>query len=112
MFGLKDKLVGIKRPQAFKVTNGAGVVVNGVTRTIDYSNLTLEDVLGLADASIVIKVQRSLRSKTEAEITAGNGAVVMAEDAGKTPETPDTLIAKLKAMGLTAEQIQAMLTNN
>ena len=112
MFDLKEKLVGVKRAQAFKVTNGAGVVVNGVTRTIDYSNLTLEDVLGLSDASIVIKIQRSLRSKTEREIIEGNGAVVMAEDAGKTPETPDTLIAKLKAMGLSAEQIQAMLTNN
>lgn len=111
MFDLKEKLIGVKRPQAFKVTNGAGVVVNGVTRTIDYSNLSMEQVLDLADAAIVIKIQRSLRPKTEAQIMADNGATVMAEDAGKTPETPDTLIAKLKAMGLSAEQIQAMLTN-
>lgn len=110
-FDLTQKLIGVKRPQAFKVTNAAGVVVNGVTRTIDYSNLTLADVLDLADAAIVIKIQRTLRSKTEAQITEGNGMVVMAEDAGKTPETPETLVAKLKAMGLSAEQIAAMMTN-
>lgn len=104
-FELTDKLVGVVRDVRFKVSPHNAAPVNDVHRRIDYSALTLADVLALADATTIIKMQRQLRSQKPEEILQAQGAVVDAGDAGKTPETPETIIGKLRAMGLSPEQI-------
>lgn len=108
-FGLNDKLVGVIRDVTFKVSPHNAQPVNNVQRRIDYSNLTLAEALGLADSTVVIKMQRQLRSQKPDEILAHQNATVDAGDAGKTPETPASLVAKLKAMGFNAEQIAGMM---
>lgn len=108
MANLNEKLEGVVREVSFKVTPHAGQPVNDVRRKLDYSALTLADVLALADATVIIKLQRSLRSQKPEEIKQGNGQLVAVADAGKTPVSPEQAIAQAIAAGMTKEQLLAM----
>lgn len=104
-----DKLDGVTRTVTFKVTTSTGQVVQGVTRQIDFTGLTVEDLMTEALRSVVIKAQRGLRAQDVATIIKGNGSTVLATEVGKEPESAEKLLAKLQAMGLSKEQIAEML---
>lgn len=108
-FDLNEKMAGVQREVTFKVTPHGQTPINEVKRIIDYSSMTLQEVLALADATVIIKMQRSLRNEKPEKIRENNGALVDAKDSGKAPESPSDLIGKLKAMGLTPEQIAEMM---
>lgn len=109
MIDFTQKLDGVQRPVTFKVTTATGQVVQGVHRLISFDGLTIEDLMTEALRSIIIKAQRGLRSMKVTDIEAANGTIVLATEVGKEPESPEKLLAKLRSMGLTAEQIAEML---
>ena len=104
-----QKLDGVTRNVTFKVTTATGQVAQGVSRVIDFTGLTVEDLMTEALRSIIIKAQRGLRSAKVEDILKANGSTVLATEVGKEPESPEKLIAKLQAMGLNKEQIAELL---